>query len=62
MKELTDEQFEELKSHSIMLGIIATYVEDFCDEECTTLQGVMRLLAQYHMLKAESLWQKLESN
>lgn len=52
-------QLEEYKRSSIMLSQISAYVEDFCNEEDTTLVGVVRLLAEYHQLKAENLYQKL---
>ncbi len=62
MKELTDEQFDELKSHSLMLSRISAYVEDFCrSEEDTTLVGVLRLLSEYHSLKADSMYDRLEA-
>ena len=38
-----------------MLGIIGSYVEEFCDEEDTTLTGVMKLLADYYALRGENL-------
>lgn len=60
MKELTDEQFDELKSHSQMLGVIGMYVEDFCEENDTTLVGVMRLLAEYHSMKTIQLYNDID--
>jgi len=60
MKELTEEQFEELKSHSRMLGVIGAYVDDFCSEEDTVLMGVIRLLASYHTLKSCEMFNKLD--
>ena len=42
-----------------MLSQISAYVEDFCNEEDTTLVGVVRLLAEYHQLKADNLYKKL---
>ena len=53
-------QLEQYKRSSIMLSQIAAYVEDFCNEEDTTLVGVVRLLAEYHQLKADNLYEKLE--
>ena len=53
--EISEKEFKELKSHCQMLGMIASYVDDFCDEEDTTLTGVMKLLADYHYLKGENL-------
>ena len=62
MKELTDEQYEDLKSHSLMLGRVGAYVEGFCkNEEDTVLVAVLRLLSEYHSLKAESLFRSLEA-
>jgi len=52
-------QLEEYKRSSIMLSQISAYVEDFCNEEDTTLIGVVRLLAEYHQLKADNLYKKL---
>lgn len=51
-------EIEELKSHSNMLGLIASLVENWCDhEECTTYEGVKNLVrahlnlrVQYHRL------------
>jgi len=53
-------QLEEYKRSSIMLSQISAYVEDFCNEEDTTLMGVIRLLAEYHQLKAELFYNKLD--
>jgi hypothetical protein len=39
-------------SHSVMLGQIANLVSDFCcDEECTTLDAVRLLIADYQMYR-----------
>jgi hypothetical protein len=57
---LTPEQLNSLTEQSRMLGIISCYVEDFCNDEDTTLVGVVRLLAEYHQLKADNLYNKLE--
>ena len=53
--EISEKEYKELKSHSKMLGIIGSYVEEFCDEEDTTLTGVMKLLADYYALRGENL-------
>ena len=53
--EISEKEYKELKSHSQMLGIIGSYVEEFCDEEDTTLTGVMKLLADYYALRGENL-------
>ncbi len=58
---LTREQYNELKSHSLMLSQISGYVEDFCKkEEDTTLVAVLRLLAEYHNLLSEYHYNALE--
>ena len=53
--EISEKEYSELKSDSKMLGMIASYVDDFCDEEDTTLTGVMKLLADYYALRGENL-------
>lgn len=52
---ITKSELERLQEHSQMLGQIATYVEDFCEEEDSTLMGVIALLRDYHALKADVL-------
>ena len=44
------------KSHGVMLGRIACLVEEFCEPEDTTLQGVAILLARYSDLRAKQAW------
>lgn len=59
---LTKEQFDQLQSHSHMLGQIGAFVENFCDgEEDTTLNAVLRLLAEYHSLMSEYHHARLET-
>lgn len=58
--EITNEEYQNLKNCQLMLGMISCYVEDFCREEDTTLIGVVRLLAEYHQLKSDHLYEKLE--
>ena len=53
--EISEKEYKELKSHSQMLGIIGTYVEEFCNEEDSVLIGVKRLLADYYVLKGENM-------
>lgn len=54
---MTQEEIEQLKADSHMLGRIAAFTEDFCEsDEDTTLICVLRLLARYHSMEAESLW------
>lgn len=61
MKELTEERYQELTSHSQMLGIIGSYVEDFCNEDDTVLVGVLRLLGEYHMMRSDEMYDKIET-
>ena len=52
-----NEDIEELKRQSRMLGRIAAHLEDFVEhDEDTTLICVLRLLARYHQMEADSLW------
>jgi len=53
--EISEQEYKKLKSHSQMLGMIGAYVEEFCNEEDTTLIGVKRLLADYYVLKGENM-------
>jgi hypothetical protein len=52
-------KLEEYKNCHAMLSQISIYVEEFCNDEDTTLMGVIRLLAEYHQLKAELFYNKL---
>lgn len=55
------EDIEQLKKHSHMLGRIASYVEDFGEsEEDTTLICVLRLLARYHQMEADAMWDSIK--
>ena len=57
----TDAQIEELHKHSIMLGQIATYVQEHAqDAEDTTLMCVLNLLDKYHACKSEQAFMKLQ--
>ena len=48
---------EQLNSDSYMLSRIAVWVEDFAkSKEDTTSICVLRLLAEYHQLKADQIW------
>jgi len=50
----TPERIKELESHSAMLGQIAGYVEEFCqDDEMTTLEATRWVVASYKKLLAE---------
>lgn len=58
---LTKEQYEELNSHSQMLGQIGMYVDEFIkDDEDTVLEAVIRLLSKYHECKADFYYHRLE--
>jgi hypothetical protein len=47
--------------HSLMLGRIASYVEDFAETtEDSTLLCVLRLLVAYHELKQAELYRAIE--
>jgi len=49
------------ENHSQMLGRIAAYVEEFAKlEDDTTFLCVLRLLAEYHELKADELHRAVE--
>ena len=61
MKELTDEQFEQLRSNSQMLGRIGSYVEEFLkDDEDTVEVGVLRILAEYFSLRSDATYEALK--
>jgi hypothetical protein len=53
---MNKEQIKQLEEHSLMLGRIANLVEEFCEEDDTTLQGVAKLLARYRDLQAKDAW------
>jgi hypothetical protein len=51
------DNIEQLNSNSYMLSRIAVWVEDFAkSKEDTTSICVLRLLAEYHQLKADQIW------
>ena len=56
---LTEDEIDALKRHSLMLGQIAGYVSNFCEEETTTLQAVMILKAYWLTREAEIIYEKL---
>jgi hypothetical protein len=58
--EISEQEYKELKSHSQMLGIIGTYVEDFSKEDDTVLQAVLRLLADYYAMRSEEIYSRIE--
>jgi len=57
---IPDLEYKELLEHSRMLGTIGVYVEDFCNEEDTTLMGVIRLLAEYSDMRSQLLYVDLD--
>jgi hypothetical protein len=58
---MTEERNKELEEYALMLGRIASLVEEFCDEEETTLQGVAKLLALYRDCQARDAWDFVDS-
>jgi ferritin len=53
---MTEEQIKQLEDCDLMLGRIASLVQEFCEEDETTLQGVAKLLALYRDLQAKDAW------
>ena len=62
MTEYTPQQIAELKRHSRMLGRIAVWVEEFCEdnEEATTEECVIELVARYRSLQSEEAYRRLD--
>jgi hypothetical protein len=58
---MNKERIKELEEHSLMLGRIANLVEEFCEEDETTLQGVAKLLAYYRDSQARDAWDFVDS-
>ena len=55
------DNIEKLKEHSQMLGRIASYVEDFAEsDEDTTAICVLRLLARYHHMEADCMYDAIK--
>ena len=55
------DNIEKLKEHSQMLSRIAAYVEDFAEsDEDTTSICVLRLLAKYHQIEADCMWDAIK--
>lgn len=55
------EDIEQLKENSRMLSRIAAYVEDFAEsDEDTTVICVLRLLARYHQMEADCIWDAIK--
>jgi len=60
MTQITEAEYIELKACSQMLSQIGSYVESWCNEEDTTLVGVLRLLAEYHTMKSNEMYEKID--
>ena len=60
MREISEAEYKNLTECFHMLGQISAYIEDFCDEEDTTLMGVLKLLAEYHYLKSDELYLRVD--
>jgi hypothetical protein len=60
-KSIDSQDIKALEFHSMMLGQIATEVEEFCDEFSTTLQGVQELKARYYEAQAELIRYRMEN-
>ena len=58
---MINERLKELEDNELMLGKIANLIQEFCEEEETTLQGVARLLANYRECQAKEAWDYLDS-
>ena len=60
MKQITEEEYNELCSHSAMLGRIGSHVEDFVlHEEDTTEMAVLRLVSQYYFMRSDEVHELL---
>lgn len=57
---MTKERIKELEDCELMLARIANQVQDFCEEDETTLQGVAKLLAYYRDYQAKDAWDFLD--
>lgn len=60
--EISEQEYKSLKEQSNMLGLIASYVEEFCNQEDTTLVGVLKLISKYHYCRYELAEHDLEIN
>lgn len=59
-KSIDPQDIKNLEFQSMMLGLIATEVEEFCEEFSTTLQGVQELKARYYEAQAELIRYRME--
>jgi len=44
-----------------MLGRISYYVADFCDDEDTTITGVLKIIARLKEYEANDIWESYYS-
>jgi len=58
---MTKEREKELEDCELMLGRIANLVQEFCEEDETTLQGVAKLIANYREYQAKEAWDFVDS-
>ena len=58
---MTNERNKELENCELMLGRIANLIQEFCEEDDTTLQGVAKLLANYRECQAKDAWEFVDS-
>lgn len=57
--EISEAEYQELRNAFQMLGQIASCVEDFCEEDDTTLMGVLRVIAEYHHMRFNQAYEYL---
>jgi hypothetical protein len=60
-KSMDPQDVKNLEHHSMMLGQIASEVEEFCEEFSTTLEGVLELKARYYEAQAELIRYRMEN-
>jgi hypothetical protein len=53
----TEGRIKELERHSAMLGRISIYVAEYCDEDDTTLTGVMKIIARLKEYETNEIWE-----
>lgn len=58
---MNEERIKQLEGYESMLGRIANLVQEFCEEDETTLQGVAKLLAYYRDYQAKEAWDFVDS-
>jgi hypothetical protein len=58
---MTKERQKQLEDYELMLGRITNLVQEFCEEDETTLQGVAKLVATYRDYQAQEAWDFVDS-